>query len=307
MYSMSFGQFPAAIPKTPSPHVPAHLSNWATPAAFVKQIKGDLYSVGYTSALTMPVEKWDAKTTAAIKAFQKKRGLDVTGKPDYLTIKFLSEATSLSLITSHPVSYPEWSAMYKSVTDKTPNETMFRVQEALYFLKFDPGPIDGLAGTKTTAAIKAWQKTAGLPVTGALDAAGQQMLFAQASGKPIGLEALTLSPEGEPVAVPAPPPEPVVAEDRVTRSTRESPAVTQTVAAAQAAGIPVTEKTDASVREPKIVIVREPVTQQVLRVEKLVPKAAAPGVSPWVWVGLSAGVVVVAGTVGVIIWRGRRA
>jgi hypothetical protein len=51
MYSAVFGQFPAAIPKVPS-DVPTHLSQWATGPTFVQQIKGDLYSIGYQSALT---------------------------------------------------------------------------------------------------------------------------------------------------------------------------------------------------------------------------------------------------------------
>lgn len=42
---------------------------------------------------------------------------------------------------------------------------------------FDPGPIDGLVGGKTIAAIKAFQKASGLPLTGFADAATRRALF----------------------------------------------------------------------------------------------------------------------------------
>jgi hypothetical protein len=72
---------------------------------------------------------------------------------------------------------------------------------------------------------------------------------------------------------------------------------------AQAAGIPITETQDGGVSEPKIVIVREPVTQKIIRIEKLVPKAAGEEISPWVWVGASAVVVVAIGGIVVLVRR----
>lgn len=40
------------------------------------------------------------------------------------------------------------------------------VQAALLSLGFDPGPIDGVTGAKTRAAVKAFQKAAGIPYDG---------------------------------------------------------------------------------------------------------------------------------------------
>ncbi len=40
------------------------------------------------------------------------------------------------------------------------------VQAALLSLGFDPGPVDGISGAKTRAAIKAFQKAAGIPFDG---------------------------------------------------------------------------------------------------------------------------------------------
>ncbi|GAW93667.1 peptidoglycan-binding protein LysM [Calderihabitans maritimus] len=34
---------------------------------------------------------------------------------------------------------------------------------------FDPGPIDGIFGPRTEAAVKAFQRQKGLPVTGVVD------------------------------------------------------------------------------------------------------------------------------------------
>jgi peptidoglycan hydrolase-like protein with peptidoglycan-binding domain len=45
-----------------------------------------------------------------------------------------------------------------------------RAQQALKQAGHDPGPIDGVMGAQTSAALKAYQKAQGLRVTGQLDA-----------------------------------------------------------------------------------------------------------------------------------------
>ena len=44
-----------------------------------------------------------------------------------------------------------------------------QIQTLLALLKFDPGPIDGILGKKTTNAISAFQLDIGVPVTGKID------------------------------------------------------------------------------------------------------------------------------------------
>jgi hypothetical protein len=44
-----------------------------------------------------------------------------------------------------------------------------QIQILLALLKFDPGPIDGILGKKTTKAIRAFQLNIGVPVTGKVD------------------------------------------------------------------------------------------------------------------------------------------
>ena len=58
-------------------------------------------------------------------------------------------------------------------TPRTPNagtestrDRIANLQRALRRLGYDPGPVDGVPGTRTRAAIRAFQADAGLPVTG---------------------------------------------------------------------------------------------------------------------------------------------
>lgn len=46
-----------------------------------------------------------------------------------------------------------------------------RAQKALKEMGHDPGPVDGVMGAQTSAALKAYQKKHGLSVTGQLDTA----------------------------------------------------------------------------------------------------------------------------------------
>jgi hypothetical protein len=56
---------------------------------------------------------------------------------------------------------------------------MGQAQERLKTAGFNPGPIDGLFGPQTRAALRRYQASQGLPVTGALDEASQQALLSR--------------------------------------------------------------------------------------------------------------------------------
>lgn len=49
-------------------------------------------------------------------------------------------------------------------------KTVEDVQKRLVALGFDPGPVDGKLGTKTTKAISNFQRSLGLSVSGQVDA-----------------------------------------------------------------------------------------------------------------------------------------
>ena len=64
-----------------------------------------------------------------------------------------------------------------------------RIQRALSVRGFDPGPVDGLFGRGTRAAIRDWQAAGKLPATGHLDADAVKLLLATEAGSdPAGSE-----------------------------------------------------------------------------------------------------------------------
>jgi Putative peptidoglycan binding domain len=69
-----------------------------------------------------------------------------------------------------------------------------QAQSKLAELGFDPGPADGIAGRGTRAAVVAFQKQSGLPLTGALDAATLEKLG-------IGATANNATPVSKAIAV----------------------------------------------------------------------------------------------------------
>jgi hypothetical protein len=74
-----------------------------------------------------------------------------------------------------------------------------QAQERLKAAGYDPGPIDGVLGPQTRAALRRYQASQGLPTTGALDEATRQVLLPTdltqrgAEGKP---EPLLKAPPG---------------------------------------------------------------------------------------------------------------
>ena len=71
-----------------------------------------------------------------------------------------------------------------------------RAQKALKQAGHDPGPIDGVMGAQTSAALKAYQKAQGLRVTGQLDADTSAKLGEPATAaSPSSLPAPSSSPQ----------------------------------------------------------------------------------------------------------------
>jgi membrane-bound lytic murein transglycosylase B len=74
---------------------------------------------------------------------------------------------------------PAWAAEEKAAPAKEAKaekkvpakatEDVKKLQEALKAKGHDPGPIDGILGAKTRAALKAFQEASGLKATGRLD------------------------------------------------------------------------------------------------------------------------------------------
>jgi hypothetical protein len=78
------------------------------------------------------------------------------------------------------------------------------VQLGLYNLDYQPGPIDGIAGPRTAAAIRAYQQAVGRPVTGHIDHDLWTHLRGAAHSGPWGAYAMSPATGASGVAVLAP-------------------------------------------------------------------------------------------------------
>ena len=94
------------------------------------------------------------KTRAAIKSFQKQKGLKVTGKADKATLAKLGLVSVTQKKNSRKVAKPKIISIQKAL-----NKQGFKLK------------VNGIAGPKTRAAIKSFQKQKGLKVTGKADKA----------------------------------------------------------------------------------------------------------------------------------------
>lgn len=114
----------------------------------------------------------------------------------------------LGIRYDQPVVAPQSAAAGKPVLRRgDKNQAVRELQEALKELGHDPGPIDGIFGERTEAAVKAFQKAARIAVDGVVGpqtwGAIEAALAARQEAKP--------APKPEPKPAPAPKPEPQAA------------------------------------------------------------------------------------------------
>ncbi|MBQ8094769.1 MAG: peptidoglycan-binding protein [Clostridia bacterium] len=147
--------------ETSAPSATSAPANSAS-SSTIRQVQEKLKALGfYNGEVTGNA---GSKTTAAIKAFQKKYGLTADGIVGSATLNKLNEVynaagSSASDTSAEPVST---SSSNSSVS----SSTIRQVQEKLKALGFYSGEVTGNAGSKTTAAIKAFQKKYGLTTDG---------------------------------------------------------------------------------------------------------------------------------------------
>jgi hypothetical protein len=72
------------------------------------------------------------------------------------------------------------AAAYARFQQQLPDLDVRFGQVSLFYLGFNPGPIDGILGPRTRAALIAYQKKRGIPVTGRLDDRMQEYLCMEA-------------------------------------------------------------------------------------------------------------------------------
>ena len=80
-----------------------------------------------------------------------------------------------------------------------------RIQEGLTRAGFSPGPVDGVFGPATRAALRGWQRSRGATATGYLDAAGATALGAPVAGPAAGAAAVASAAPTATVAAAAAP------------------------------------------------------------------------------------------------------
>lgn len=116
------------------------------------------YDVGKIDGVMGP------RTEAAIKQFQKDRGLKVDGKVGPKTRAAMeASAYSVPMDVKFSSDVSDMSdALSVSGNIKKSKEEKLDVQKALLELGYDVGAIDGIIGTKTRAAIRQFQKDQGL-------------------------------------------------------------------------------------------------------------------------------------------------
>ncbi len=104
----------------------------------------------------------------------------------------------LAVVFALTFTFPIWAAdqakstdmkQEKSVKHSQSSDDVKKIQEALKSKGNDPGAIDGHMGRKTRAALRAFQKSNGLKVTGSLDKETEDKLGVQ----------LTTSSEAQPM------------------------------------------------------------------------------------------------------------
>ncbi len=94
-----------------------------------------------------------SRTRAAIRAYERDAGLPVSGEATAELLDHLKFARR------------------KAAARRDPPSLVPAVQRALVARGYEPGPIDGIVGTRTRAAVRAFQEDAGFRATGEVDAA----------------------------------------------------------------------------------------------------------------------------------------
>ena len=129
---------PSTSASTPAPSIDV--------ASAQQRLKDDGYYSGAVDGVLGP------NTVAALRAYQRHHRLSVTGRLDSPTVRSLLSETRAASVPTPP-----------------PTMDIQTAQRELRDRGFYTGPIDGVIGTATEAALRAYQRDRGLTVTGRLD------------------------------------------------------------------------------------------------------------------------------------------
>jgi peptidoglycan hydrolase-like protein with peptidoglycan-binding domain len=147
---------------------------------FIRDLQSELAKRGlYTGTIDGMTGE---KTAAAIRLYEEKIGLPVTGEPSPLILRKLATNTQ-EFAPEKPVDDDPLRGVIQESTPSSPADInkMKKVQKALNALDFGPLTEDGLAGAATREAIERFERSRKLTPTG--EAAGKTLAALQkASG-----------------------------------------------------------------------------------------------------------------------------
>lgn len=133
------------------------------PASTIRMLQHSLMQGGYAVDSTDGV--WGPKTAAALREFQRVKGLQPTGRPD---------AQTLAALGVPGPGAAQGGERVPPLRTRTPADlgtgTIRAIQQALDRLGLQAGPIDGVWGERTVSAIGNLQRARGMPASGELDA-----------------------------------------------------------------------------------------------------------------------------------------
>src|SRR5215831_6650467 len=134
---------------------------------------------------TGPVDgRMNAETKKALSDFQKKNNLEATGTLNHDTMTALgvtphkSTTKDTSKSGAPGATTPKKEKGAGKPTSGVTKEKVKDVQAALMKEGFDPGPVDGIMGPRTMAALRNFQAHNGLKVTGTLNTETENALTA---------------------------------------------------------------------------------------------------------------------------------
>ena len=125
--------------------------------------------------------KYGSGTKKAVSAFQTKNGLKATGAADVETLELMFDGTprdskgkAVKINTLPPLNG-------QTVSSGKRGGAVIMLQDRLKELGYYSGKSDGVCGSSTVSAIKAFQKKMGLSQTGTADATLQSILYSSAA------------------------------------------------------------------------------------------------------------------------------
>lgn len=133
-------------------------ANTLSPAT-IRALQHSLMQGGY--AVDAADGVWGPRTTAAVREFQRIKGLNPTGRADRQTLAALG-VTANGTMQPTPIRARKPADLARA--------TIRAVQQALDKHGLKIGPADGVWGERTVSAIGNFQRARGMPASGELDA-----------------------------------------------------------------------------------------------------------------------------------------